>query len=871
MNFRKTVTLFGLWALPCASFAVNKAAIVDMRCEYLSSPICVDTPSPRLTWCYSGDFTPREYRVCVATTPAQLDAPDMWDSGVIRSGTALRVTLPETIQLTSRTAYYWRVDAFDEGVGRIISPVATFETAWLNPSEWQASWITDAHDMNYAPSPMLRRAFLVKGKVAKARLYLGAAAYAKVQLNGNPTSDHLLDPGYTHYDKRNLYAVHDVTAQLQRGENVLTAVIGNGFYNEIEPLSVWNFEQARWRRRGCMICELHIDYTDGTHECICSDDTWRTAENGPYRSNNIYSGDVYDARMEIEGWSRAGYDDSACAKAVEVMAPSQRMKAQAMPPIRATEAFEARSIRSFGDTVHLFDFGTNITGLCRLAVQGERGTQITLTHGEFLKPTGRIEMSNLDIYYKAQPGYEFQTDTYILKGEGRERWMPAFTYHGFRYVELKSSKPIKLNRKNLTALALNTDVASVGTFDSSNEIFNSVWRMTRRTYLNNLTSIPTDCPTREKNGWTADAYLALDLALLNYDGLTFYEKWLDDFVDNQSAEGRFAGIIPSAGWGYEDWIGPVWDAAAFIIPNTLYNYYGDLRPIEKMWGACERYLDYLATREEADGGVTYGIGDWVFIKTQTPTDYTSTCFYYYDNVLMARFAQLLGRDGSRYVRKAEQLRDLINRKYFQAETGLYANGSQAAQGVALYLGIVPDNKAQQVADNLNRLVVANDGYLDFGTIGSKTVLRMLTRYGHADTAYKMAAKRDGPSWGWWVTQGFTTLAETWFLSPEWRDASINHVFLGDVAAWYVNDLAGINFVPEAPGFARVVIAPHFVKGLDSVAASYRSVRGLIRSEWHREGDKVILTVVVPSGTTGQILVDDRIVATVGGGEHRFTR
>ena len=869
-NLRTAGRWLALCCLPLLAGSCGKRpAIADMRCEYLASPISVDTPSPRFTWTYedADAFVQAGYRLCVATAPEKLNHPDIWNSGEI-AGSRPFAAMPDGGLLVSRTPYYWRVEAWDAGGRRIVSPVAEFETALMETSEWQARWITDAHDKDFVPAPMLRRAFAVRSGVERARLYVSAAAYAKMSLNGEPVSGNLLDPGYTHYDKRNLYAVHDVTDRLREGENVLSAVLGNGFYNAIQPVATWSFEVARWRGRARMICELHIDYADGTHEVVCSDGSWRTTADGPYLSNNIYSGDVYDARREIPGWDRPGFDDSAWAQAVEVAAPSPLLKAQSMPAVRATCETEPVGVRSFGDTIWVFDFGVNLTGLCRLEIEGERGTKITMTHGEFVQPSGRIEMRNLDIYYKPLPGYDFQTDTYILKGEGRETWTPDFTYHGFQYVELRSSAPVKLDKTSLTARFMHTDVSSVGKFSCSNGLFNRIWEMTRRTYLNNLTSIPTDCPQREKNGWTADGYLAMDLALLNYDGMAFYEKWLDDFIDNQNEAGRLAGIIPTAGWGYDDWIGPVWDASAFIIPYTLYNYYGDLRPVEKMWPVCERYLEYLATREEADGGVTYGIGDWVFYRTQTPTDYTSTCFYYYDNVLMARFAELLGRDGERYARKAAQLRELINTKYYDAEKGLYANGSQAAQGVALYLGIVPESDAQRVADNLARMIADNDYFLDFGTIGSKTVLRMLTRYGHVETAYKMASQTEGPSWGWWVSQGFTTLAETWALSPEFRDASGNHVFLGDISAWMVSDIAGINFDPERPGYRHIVFRPHFFDGLDWAEAEYRSVSGPIRSRWERKGDRVVLTVTVPVNSTATVEAGGKTVE-VGAGTHDF--
>ena len=340
-------------------------------------------------------------------------------------------------------------------------------------------------------------------------------------------------------------------------------------------------------------------------------------------------------------------------------------------------------------------------------------------------------------------------------------------------------------------------------------------------------------------------------------------------IDNQNEEGRISGIIPSSGWGYDDWIGPVWDAAMFIVPMSIYHYYGDTRSIEKIWPVCTRYLDYLAGREDTEGAVTYGIGDWVFYKTQTPTEFTTTCYYYLDNLYMAKFSELIGKDGSRYAKKAEGLKALINQKYFDQSKAIYANGSQAAQGVALYLGIVPKEYEQQVADNLSMMIKANNNLLDFGVLGSKTVLRMLSKYGYADLAYQMAAQEEAPSWGNWIKQGFTTLGETWILSPEFRDASVNHMFLGDVNAWMYNVLAGINYDEQEPGFKHILIQPHFVKGLDWVKAEYKSVNGIIRSEWERKGEQVILNVTIPVNTNATVECNGKKI-DLGSGKHQLT-
>ena len=357
------------------------------------------------------------------------------------------------------------------------------------------------------------------------------------------------------------------------------------------------------------------------------------------------------------------------------------------------------------------------------------------------------------------------------------------------------------------------------------------------------------------------------MALLHFDGIKFYEKWLDDFTDNQRPEGNISGIIPSSGWGYDDWIGPVWDAALFIIPDALERYYGDTRAIHKIYNTCEKYLNYLKNREDKDGTVTYGIGDWVYYHTQTPTDYTTTCFYYWDNVLMTRFAEITVKPGVSYQEKAESLKAFIHKKYFDPQTCLYANGSQTAQAVALAFALVPEEYESKVAENLNKAVVENNYHLDFGVLGSKYVPRMLSKYGYAETAYRMATKETAPSWGNWIKLGFTTLAETWVLSPEFRDASVNHVFLGDISAWMVNTLAGINYDTEYRGFEKIVIKPDYIGELSWVKGEYKSVKGVIRSEWIRDGDTIRLLVTIPVNTAATVYTDK--VVEVGGGFHEF--
>ncbi|MCF0172487.1 MAG: family 78 glycoside hydrolase catalytic domain, partial [Bacteroidales bacterium] len=553
-----------------------------------------------------------------------------------------------------------------------------------------------------------------------------------------------------------------------------------------------------------------------------------------------------------------------------VAGPSANLVSQQTPPVRVCEVVHAVEMKNFGDTLYVFDFGKNIAGVCNLIAIGPAGTRVTMKHGEFTYADGRVNMSNVDIYYNPMPEREMQTDTYYMKGGCVETYTPSFTYHGFRYVEVAFSKPVKLTRESVRAHFTHTDLERVGSFECSNELLNRIYSATCLTYLDNLVSIPTDCPQREKNGWTADANLAIDVALLNYDGFGFYEKWVGDMIDSQAPDGNLPGIVPTAGWGYEDWIGPVWASAFFMIPDALECYSGDITAIERIYPVCEAYLAYLGRRLDEDGTVTYGIGDWVYYDTPTPTDYSTTLFYYHQNVLMARFSELLGKESAPYSAKAAYLKDLVNRKYFDEENCIYANGSQAAEAMALMLGVVPEEYCAKVAANLNQSIVDNNYYLDFGSVGSKFVPRVLADYGYAETVYTMMTREEIPSWGAWLNQGLTTLAERWALDMvKFRDSSANHVFLGDISAWMTNYLAGIRYDENDRGFRHIVIKPHVVGDLEWVSATYHSVKGEIAVSWHREGDKVHLKVSIPANTTATVCCPDGDYE-VGGGQHQYS-
>lgn len=846
--------LFTLFALLVQSCIGGEIKIVNLRTEYLTEPIGIDSKAPRFTWEYAGG------KECQPITSYQISIGTRKDD--------LRPYVEE-FKFEPCTRYYWKVTAWIENdTKKIESDVASFETGMMSIKNWKGIWITDSYDKEYEPAPMFRKTFVINKKVKAARLYIASGGYHEIFLNQNRVGNHYLDPGYTQFDKRCLYVSHDVTSYVKKGTNVVCMVLGNGWYNE-QSVAVWGFHEAKWRSRPCVLANLILTYDDDATDVISTDQSWLTST-GHYLYNSLYSGDVYDARMEEDGWKSANFDDGHWSHARQTTAPTDNIVSQAMPPIRIVDEVCPQSVKKINDSIYVYSFHKNMSGFCRLKIKGKRGTKISLSYGELLKSDGRLEQGNVNVYYHPVKPYEkFQTDTYILKGEGVEVFQPSFTYHGFQYVEVEASEKVDLDKSSLTALFLHTDLQPVGKFECSSPLLNKIWDATMQTYLSNIHSIPTDCPQREKNGWTADAHIAIDLALLGFDGITFYEKWMNDVLDNQHPDGDFSGIIPSNGWGYGKWYGPVWDAALFVIPEALYKYYGDTRCIQNLYPTMKRYLDYLKRSETADGCIDFGLGDWVYWKSITNVEFVSTAYYYRDCVLMAQFSDLIGQESKTFRLKADSLKALLNEKYYNQATGFYAEGTQTAQALALYFDLPDKNEKLRVAENLHKLVMSNNYFLDCGLIGTKVVLPMLVKYGYMSDAMKILMQTDAPSWGYWVEKmGYTTLPETWTLSPEFKDASLNHVFMGDVSAWMMKTLAGINPDEAEPGFAEFVLTPHFVKELDWVKGSYHSVKGLISCQWKRIGDRIECEVQVPVGVKAVLqLKNER--KQVCPGKHRF--
>lgn len=859
---KKTIYLTCLLSILCYIPAQGQALCVpiDLNSDHLENPVGIDNPAPRLSWKISDNrqgARQTAYRIIAGTDSLDVlsDKGNRWDTKKRNSNDILVVYAGQ--ELAPQTRYYWKVKVWDKDGRESSSAVASFETGMMGMDNWQGAWIGDGRDIHFKPAPYFRKKFAAGKEIQSARAYIAVAGLYELYINGEKIGDHRLDPMYTRFDRRNLYVTYDVTPQLRKGDNAVGVLLGNGWYNH-QSMAVWDFDRAPWRNRPAFCMDLRITYTDGSVETIPTDLSWRKSE-GPLIFNSIYTAEHYDARLEQKGWCTPQFDDSKWQGVGYRPVPSHNVTAQQVRPIRNVLAIPAKSFRKIDEKTYLFDFGQNMSGVTKINVSGEEGTEVRIKHGERLYDNGRIDMSNIDVYFRGDRDKDpFQTDILILSGQGQDEFMTKFNYKGFRYVEVTADKPIELGRNSITAYFMHSDVPQVGNIETSSELVNKLWWATNNAYLSNLMGLPTDCPQREKNGWTGDGHFAIETALYNYDGITVYEKWLADHRDEQQPNGVLPDIIPTGGWGYGTHNGLDWTSTIAIIPWEIYKFYGDSKLLADCYENIRRYVNYV-DRTSPNGLTTWGRGDWVPVKSHSNLELTSSVYFYVDSRILAHAAKLFGKeeDHRHYSALADKIKNAINNKYLNRETGVYANGTQTELSVPLQWKVVPEDMVAKVARNLVAKVEEAGYHLDVGVLGAKAILNALSENGYPDVAYKIAAQDTYPSWGWWIVNGATTLLENWDLKAE-RDISDNHMMFGEIGGWFYKGLGGIFPDPEQPGFKHIILRPNFVKELKHFEALHHSPYGPIVSRWEWKGKSIRYTVIVPANSTATLYLPDYI-------------
>ncbi len=703
---------------------------------------------------------------------------------------------------------------------------------------------------NLVPSPLpyLRNPFKVAGEIRSARLFATALGLYEFRLNGQRVGDEQLAPGWTDYAKRVRYQVYDVTAQVHSGDNVLGAMLGDGWFcGHAGLFNAFRF----YGQRPALIAQLEIEFADGSIERIVSDETWKTHP-GPLLLADLFKGETYDANLELPGWDANGFDDNTWT-AAQTRSETRTLQSDIAQPIRIITQLPARTVNEPAPGHWTFDLGQNMVGVVRLKIAAPQGTVITLRHAEMLNPDGTVYTANLR--------GATSTDTYICKGGGQEQWQPRFTFHGFRYVELtglNTQPPLD----TVTGIVLSSDLPRDGSFSCSNPDINQlqsniVWGM-----IGNYLSIPTDCPQRdERMGWMADAQVFLPTAAYNADVAAFMTKWMTDVTDAQRDDGAHCDVAPSMkGLSFGT---PAWGDAGVIVPWLMHRQYGDTRILERNIDSMIRWVRWCEAnstnliRDHARGN---DYGDWLSIDADTPKDLIGTAYFAHAADIVSQSLIALGREreAREYQKLFDGIRAAFCSKYVAADGRIHGD-TQCGSILALRFNLLPDAMREKAMQHLIDDIKSKRDHLSTGFVGVSHLLPVLTAGGRSDIAYVLLMQDSFPSWLFSVKHGATTIWERWNgwtpetgVHPDASMNSFNHYSLGSCGQWLFESAAGIACDPETVGFERIVIQPQIGGGLASASAAYRSIRGIIVSAWKIERGTFTLELTIPANTTASI-------------------
>ena len=914
----RIIVFLGLWLFGFSLQAQIKVS--GTTCNYKTNPIGIGQQQPILSWKILStrhNITQTACQILVADNlkDLQQDKGNIWDSKKIISSASVQRVYGGP-QLISGKAYFWKVRVWDNQRNTAWSEPASWSMGLLNKADWKgATWIayekladsavnilpTDGRKDQLIGSntlPMFRRGFNVNKQVKNATAYISGLGHFEMHVNGEKLGDHFLSPGWTKYDKEALYVTFDITSQLKKGENVIGVMLGNGFYY-VPPV------KGRYRKLKTafgypkMICRIKITFTDGSSMDIISNQRWKAAAS-PITFSSIYGGEDYNANLEQEGWDNTGFNDATWKTPLEVNGPA--LHAQQEEPVKVLETFLPKHITAVPNGDWVYDTGQNASGIFELQVSGKKGDTIRITPAELLKTDGSVTQKNI-----GGPSYF----TYILKGKGIETWRPRFTYTGFRYLQVKGAVPegqqhtqgkqnlqeeqhIQGQQKSiqgpqraqglqhtqgqtnihgqantqaqpvitaLKGLHIRNAAAKVGSFSSSNTLFNQTYNLIDWAIKSNMVSVFTDCPHREKLGWLEQLHLMGSSVRYNYNAAPLFKKALQDMKNSQLENGLIPAIAPEYvkfEWGgdmFRD--SPEWGSTAVLLPWYLYEWYGDQQAIADNYEMMQRYMVYLETKANQHI-LSQGLGDWYDLGPKppgvsqlTPMGVTATAIYYYDLTVMTRIARLLGhtKDASTYSQLAAKVKSAFNTRFFNAETKQYATGSQTANAMAVYTSLVAEKDKAAVIDNLVKDIRDRKNSLTAGDIGYRYVLKVLEDAGRSDVIFDMNCRSDVPGYGMQIAKGATALTESWAALPT---VSNNHFMLGHLMEWFYSGVGGISQQSGSVAFNKTRIYPQIVGDLSAAATTYDCPYGVISTNWKKEKDSFEISIDIPANTSAVI-------------------
>ena len=823
------------------------------------------------------------YRILIADDPSLLNKGigNIWDSKKIYSPASIQINYAGKA-LRSVKKYFWKVTVWDnkENVSAW-SDVAMWQMGLLTKSDWNnAQWIgydEPVDSLRIAPHvhqggkrswgprrnilPLMRKEFSVNKIIKAATTYICGLGHFEMYLNGKKIGDHFLDPGWTNYSTHAQYVTFDITNEIKNGANVIGVMLGNGFYY---------IPGQRYRKmtgaygHPKMIIRTVIEYTDGSVENIISDKSWQTFSS-PIIFSSIFGGEDYDANLEQEGWSQPGFiKDGKDWFDVIITNGPEKLGSQLQQPLKVMEKFSVKNKTQIKPNTFVYDLGQNFSGIPAITVSGNKGDTVKIFCAELLNPDGTANQKAT-----GSPSYF----TYILKGSSNsplgnggkskdESWQPRFSYTGFRFIQVHCIPKDSLVQapvvKNIEGLHIRNAATKIGSFTSSNELFNKTNTLIDWAIKSNTVSVFTDCPHREKLGWLEQTHLMGSSVQYNYDVASLNRKVIKDMMNAQYADGKIPEIAPEFTVftpPFDE--SPEWGSAAIILPWYNYKWYGDKQTLEKSYPMMQRYVDYLLTKDSLYI-LKHGLGDWYDIGPQrsgfsqmTKMGITATATLYYDLTIMIEVAKLLNKtaDRKKYQQLSEHVKQAFNKTFFNKQKMQYDSASQTANAMALYMGLVETKNRNAVVDALIKDIKGRNNALTAGDIGYRYVLRALEDAGRSDIIFDMNSRDDVPGYGFQLKHGATALTESW---QAYESVSNNHFMLGHLMEWFYTGLAGIKQSPASVAFNKIEIKPPLAGNVTSAKGNYHSVFGDIVSDWKRSEKEFELCVEIPVNTTATI-------------------
>lgn len=844
--------------------------------EHHTQLLGIDEPCPRISWqvhC-EHELCPSSYEIMITRDgETVIYGPFLWRDPVLvpwpakplapREGATVAVRIKDTGGLSSA----WSPDSYVE---RGLSP-ADWKALPVGPG-WQEIPASDRHP------PIIRHRFFLDKAAVKGRLYVSAHGLFETTINGKRTDNFALLPGWSSYHHRLRYITLDVTSLLVRGENVISALMGDGWYRG--RIGCRGGLRDAWGQDIALIAQLEIEFQDGTKTTIASDAQWRSIP-GPILFSGIYEGEIYDARLEPKGWAEAEFDDSQWYPVSTGRQDYQTLKAPDGPLVVCTEQLQPVDSWAVGKGKWIFDFGQNLVGRVRLRANGQYGEIIKLRHAEVIQDNA---------LYTRTLRTATAADAYIFANQASIDWEPRFTFHGFRYLEIEAPEAI-IKTINVTACVYHSELRRTGWFSCSDDRLNKlsdniIWSM-----RGNFLDIPTDCPQRdERLGWTGDIQIFMPTAQFLYDCSGMMRGWLKDLACDQHASGMVPWYIPAIP-DYEPWTWnsqhatAAWGDAAVLTPWDLYWSTADEKILADQYQSAKAWVNLERTRagESLIWDQGFQFGDWLDpaappedpSAAMTDKGLVATAYFAWSAYHLSKMASVLNKaeDNRAFRRLFEDIRAAFVQRYV-SHSGRVERESQTAYALIICFGLyLTDSQREMAGQRLCTLVKQSGYHIATGFVGTPLISKALCLTGYSQTAFCQLTEETCPSWLYPVMQGATTIWERWdSLLPNGKVnsgqmTSFNHYALGAVGNWLYQYLAGI--VPATPGYKQILFQPHCFAGVDWAKARYLSPFGEVSIYWLRDEEAISIQLHIPFGCSGKLILDDITVPLNTHGDYHY--